>query len=85
MLRLLGANLTTYDFLTREGGWIVKSDGNKAKVKSFRLESAHISSNNINERLEFCLLRLGMAANNFNKEKVYDSLIKLINDSYDMI
>ena len=29
----------TYDFLTREDGWIVKSEGNKAKVKSFRLES----------------------------------------------
>jgi hypothetical protein len=40
MLRLLGANLTTFIFIPRDyDGWTIISKCNKAKVKSFRLES----------------------------------------------
>lgn len=39
-VRIVGAEFDqTYSFLTRENGWIIKSQSNKAKVKSFRLES----------------------------------------------
>jgi hypothetical protein len=49
-----------------------------------RIISAHLFSDIKNEKLRFCLQRLGLENNKLNKEKVYDNIIKELNNSFEM-